>query len=456
MLEKGVEDLKDLKLKTPIYDALSGYSNSLHSSFHTPGHKSHVFDDSFFDIYKYDATELSVTDELYSPEGCISEAEDNVTKLYGSFHTFFSVGGASQCVKTSLSFFAGKKVIFDRNIHFSAAAAIAFYGIEAVFVYGECNDLTSIPEPPTVFDFKEALLKNSDAKAVFLTSPNYFGVSADCSAIRKLCDEFEVVFIDDNSHGAHYTFCQGVHNSAFDGHHAHVVIDSVHKTLPVMTGGALLHYNIPVSFSDVRRKMMAAGSTSPSFVLLASLDYGVSLCFDRGFEFYTQQCVAVENLRNELKNRGFVVTDGPNIDPLRLSVYFGENCDKVYRVLEQNNIYPEMQSNGFIVFIITPFNSRADMELLRCTLLAQSPVCVMGNFDSSFVVPERGLSVREAFFAEKESVSISNAVGRISAEMVSFHRPPCIPLCLPGEKISECLSSVLLKNGCDTIDVVVE
>ena len=119
--------MKDLKLKTPIYDVLSSYSNSLHSSFHTPGHKSYVFDDSFFDIYKYDATELSVTDELYSPEGCISEAEDNVTKLYGSFHTFFSVGGASQCVKPALSFCAGKKVIFDRNIHFTLIIFVLGY-----------------------------------------------------------------------------------------------------------------------------------------------------------------------------------------------------------------------------------------------------------------------------------------------------------------------------------------
>lgn len=450
-----VKGLKNLKLKTPIYDSLVKYANSSHASFHTPGHKGLVFEGDFFDIYKYDATELSVTDELYSPCGCIAEAEDNATSLYGSFHTFYSVGGASQCVKAALASFAGKKVVFDRNIHYSAAAAIAFYGIDAVFVYGRCNRETSLPEPPTVNDFRRVLSENPDAKAVFLTSPNYFGVSADCLAIRNLCDEYNVVFIDDNSHGSHYMFCQDVKGSVFDGHHAHVVIDSAHKTLPVMTGGALLHYNTPVAVSEVRRNMMTAGSTSPSFVLLASLDYGISLCFDKGFELYSEKCAVVKNIRNELKQRGFIVSDGCNIDPLRLSVYFGESCEGIRHILEKNGIYAEMQSNGFLVFIITPFNSRFDIDRLCHILFEQSPVSTVKDFDSSFCIPERVLSVREAFFAEKETVATVCSVGRISAEMVSLHKPPCIPLCLPGEKMSEELSSFLMKNGYDTIEVVI-
>ena len=172
--------------KSYLYDAIVDYSKSLHSSFHTPGHKNYNGHEDFFNIYKYDATELSVTDELYSPTGCISKAEDFATEVFGSFHTFFSAGGASQCVKTALAEFAGKKVIFDRNIHFSAAAAIAFFGIDAVFVCGKYDEKSFLPIPPTVEDFREAIEKNNDASAVFLTSPNYFGVSADCFAIRTV------------------------------------------------------------------------------------------------------------------------------------------------------------------------------------------------------------------------------------------------------------------------------
>ena len=103
----------------------------------------------------------------------------------------------------------------------------------------------------------------------------------------------------------------------------------------------------------------------------------------------------------------------------------------------------------------TPKCSRFDIDRLCHILFEQSPVSTVKDFDSSFCIPERVLSVREAFFAEKETVATVCSVGRISAEMVSLHKPPCIPLCLPGEKISEDLSSFLMKNGYDTIEVVI-
>lgn len=445
-----------LEKDAPIFGALAAYARSKHASFHTPGHKSGEFSGDFFKIYPYDATEISCTDELYSPEGCIAEAEEKATALFGSHHTFFSAGGASQCVKAALAEFAGKKVIFDRNIHFSAASAAAFYGIETVFVCGKCDEKTSLSEPPTADDFRTALEKNPDAEAIFLTSPNYFGISADCLAIRKLCDAKNVTFIDDNSHGTHYFFCPEMKNSAFDGHHAHVVIDSAHKTLPVMTGGAFLHYNKEISLSAVRRRMMAAGSTSPSFPILASLDAGRAICARDGEKLYSDCCKKVEKIRKNLKNSGFSVSDGANTDPLRLAVYFGEKCVDTAKKLENNNIYPEMTSSGFIVFIITPFNSDTDLELLEKTLLSFEPVETVENSDLKFELPQRKMTLRDAFFAEREEVSPLDSAGRISAEMIAFHQPPCVPLALPGEVVSEELARLLHEKNYGKIEVVAE
>ena len=434
----------------PIYEALEAYSRSKQASFHTPGHKSGDFQGDFFKIYQFDATEISCTDELYSPEGCIADAENLATELFGSFHTFFSAGGASQCVKAALAEFAGKKVVFDRNVHFSAAAAAAFYGIETIFVWGKNNC------PPTAEDFRIALEKNPDAMAVFLTSPNYFGISADCLAVRKLCDEKNITFIDDNSHGSHFAFCPSMKNSDFDGHHAHVVIDSAHKTLPVMTGGAFLHYNKECSLSAVRRRMMAAGSTSPSFPILASLDFGRSICARDGEKLYSECCKKVAKIRQNLIDHGFFVLNGSNVDPLRLSVYFGEKCEDTAEKLENNNIYPEMTSSGFIVFIITPFNSDSDLERLEKTLLSFEPVETVENSDFKLDIPERKMSLRDAFFAEKEEVLPLDSVGRISSEMIAFHEPPCVPLALPGEIISEELARLMCERNYGKVEVVIE
>lgn len=443
-------------MSAPIYDVLLKYAESAHTSFHTPGHKSSDFQGDFFKIYSYDATELSCTDELYSPEGCISEAESAATELFGSYHSFLSAGGASQCVKAALAEFAGKKVIFDRNIHFSVASGIAFYGIKSVFVCGKCDPETNLPVPPTVDDFRDAFYENPDCKAVFLTSPNYFGISADCAAIREFCDEHNITFIDDNSHGSHYAFCSEIRKSAFDGHLAHVVIDSAHKTLPVMTGGAFLHYNKKISLPTVRRHMMATGSTSPSFPILASLDYGRAICAKYGEELYSDMCLSVLKLKEELVSHGFLVSVGKNTDPLRLSVYFGDQCDTVLSSLESDGIYPEMASSGFLVFIVTPFNKKGHLQKLKKKLLSFGPVESVDNFSEIFTMPKHKLSIREAFFCEKEYVSPLDSVNRISAEMIAFHEPPCIPLVLPGEIISQKLSLVLHERNYGNVEVVAE
>ncbi len=443
-------------LSAPIYDVLVKYAESEHSSFHTPGHKSLKSDGDFFKIYAYDATEISITDELYSPEGCICEAENEATKLFGSYHTFLSAGGASQCVKASLAEFSGKKVLFDRNIHFSVASGIAFYGINAVFVCGKCDPETSLPLPPTVDDFKNAFYENPDSKAVFLTSPNYFGISADCLSVRAFCDENNLTFIDDNSHGTHYFFCSEMKNSVFDGHHAHVVIDSAHKTLPVMTGGAFLHYNKEISLSTVRRRMMAAGSTSPSFPILASLDYGRAVCSQYGETFYSDMCNVVSDLKKDLVSHGFIISEGKNTDPLRLSIFFGEQCKNVTSILEANNIYPEMTANGFLVFIFTPFNEDYHLKMLKKLLLTFDPVESVEKFSEIFTLPLHKLSIRDAFFSEREEVSPFDSVNRISAEMIAFHEPPCIPLVLPGEVVSQKLAEVLHKRNYGNVEVVTE
>lgn len=443
-------------MSSPIYEALLKYAESSQASFHTPGHKGHKFQGDFFNIYPYDTTELSCTDELYSPEGCIAESENLATELFGSYHTFLSAGGASQCVKAALAEFAGKKVVFDRNIHFSAASAIAFYDIDAVFVCGKCDSKTGLPLPPTVDDFNFAFNENPDCEAVFLTSPNYFGISADCLAIRKFCDEKNIVFIDDNSHGTHYYFCSEMKNSAFDGHNAHVVIDSAHKTLPVMTGGAFLHYNRAVSLSAVRRRMMAAGSTSPSFPILASLDYGRDFCAQYGEKLYSDMCETASELKKELINNGFYVLDGVNTDPLRLSVYFGNDCGKIASRLESVNIYPEMMSSGFLVFIITPFNEAFHLRQLKEFFLYSRPVEAVENSYGIFNLPKHKYSIRNSFFAKKEYVSPLDAANRVSAEMIAFHEPPCIPLVLPGEIISEELAFLLHERNYGKVEVVLQ
>lgn len=243
-------------------------------------------------------------------------------------------------------------------------------------------------------------------------------------------------------------------DSVYDSHNAHVVIDSAHKTLPVMTGGALLHYNRKVDLAVVRRRMMSAGSTSPSFPILASLDVGISWCSVYGTQMYDSCLAKVENLRRRLKNKGFFILEGDFSDPLRLSVYLGRESKNAVSLFERNGVYPEVELGGFVIFIITPFNKESDIVLLERLFDCIAPIRFYDSQVEELPVPERKLSIRDAFFSERSTVDLLHSVGRVSADMIVFHHPPCVPLCFPGEVISESLVDILKNNGCESVEVV--
>lgn len=445
--------MKKFNFSAPVYSAVEKYAASRSVSFHTPGHMGKkILGICFSDVYTFDATELSVTDELYAPRGCILEAEKKASELFGTYHTFLSAGGASQCVKAALADYAGKKVIFDRNIHSSVAAAICFYGIDAVFVYGGC-DTTGAPVPPCAEAFGRAIAENPDAAAVFATTPTYFGLSADCAALKTLAGKYGVDFIADNAHGTHYRFCLQMKNTRFDAHLADISVDSAHKTLPVMTGGAFLHYYKRTDENRVRRFLMDAGSTSPSFPILASLDAGRALCAEKGESLYTETAEKVSLLKRKLAEKGYTVNGGENYDPLRLTVYFGERSADVAAKLEKSGIFAEMNSCGQLVFIITPFCGRNDMNILFRELL-RFPSAEPPLTDICFNIPERACGRREAMLRESETVEVYKSVGRISAVTVNIHEPPCVPPLLPGEIISKGLARRLPALGYKTIEVL--
>ena len=247
----------------PLYDLLAQLKPGLR--FHTPGHKGYL-GGIFKEIANADVTELPVTDNLYCPQSVILQAEKSASSYFGSYITVFSAGGATLCIQTALSFFKGKKVIFERNSHVSVFNAAALLGIKPEFIY---NRMSVIPLPVTSEQVKDSLEKNPDAEAVFITSPNYYGLCADLSEIKKICEKYSVRLVIDNSHGTHLYEIDRISSPQ---RNSDICIDSAHKTLPVLTSGAFLHINFVTDLNFVKNSMSVFGSTSPSFPVHASLD----------------------------------------------------------------------------------------------------------------------------------------------------------------------------------------
>ena len=255
-------------ISTPIWDFARDYAERNPARFHMPGHKGKAF----LGCEDRDLTEIEGADDLYHPAGIIAESEANASKLFG-WPTVYSTEGSSLCVRAMLALAytaAGRKgrVLAGRNAHktFLSAAILLDFPIRWLWA-GE--DYLSCPVTPE--QVERAILEEREKPfAVYLTSPDYLGNIADIRGISRVCGKYGVRLLVDNAHGAYLKFLPESRHPMDLG--ADLCCDSAHKTLPVLTGGAYLHFREEGMRGKVKDAMALFGSTSPSYLILQSLD----------------------------------------------------------------------------------------------------------------------------------------------------------------------------------------
>lgn len=432
---------------TPIYSQLLMHHSFDRSSFHTPGHKCSDFLPS--ELLKLDYTELPDTDALYEANGIIAGTERNLAQLFGTARTVVSSGGCTLAIQTMLriALTFGNKMLFARNVHRSAVNAMALLGITPLWAVPQSENgfFTGSVSPS---DIETALCENEDIAAVYLTSPDYYGEISDIPTISEICHRHKALLIVDNAHGSHLAF--GSDNL----HPIHLGADmsacSLHKTLPVLTGGAVLNIGSPTLAENAKEFMSLFGSTSPSYPVMASID----LCCDyllnsRGKYEYTELEKRIAKIKNLSAEKGLIMPDGL-CDPLRVCIntssvgLYGEEQEKYFQA---HNIDCEFCDGENAVFICTPFNSERDFLRLE-TAIAELPDN-RNHFDSNnsadirkMSLPTKILNPRESMLAPSETVSIEKAVGRIAAD-TACPCPPGIPVIMPGEMIDEKIVELL-------------
>ena len=319
------------------------------------------------------------------------------------------------------SFFKGKKVIFERNSHVSAFNAAALLGIKPEFIY---NRMSVIPLPVTSEQVKDSLEKNPDAEAIFITSPNYYGLCADLSEIKKICEKYSVRLVIDNSHGTHL---YEIDRNSSPQRNSDICIDSAHKTLPVLTGGAFLHINFVTDLNFVKNSMSVFGSTSPSFPVLASLDYAREWLAHGGGESILRTGESVSELKR------CIAFETVESEPLRITV-IDANAEKLAERMFESGIIYEMATPVSVVLLFSPFNTVFDFKTVKkffmnIDIKPKRP-------DSVFSFPEtkRKVAYLDALFSDYEIVDSEQAVGRIAARNVLPY-PPGVPVLLAGEEI---------------------
>ena len=440
-------------MNTPIYDFVRKYANSKSIRAHMPGHKGVAR----LGVEELDITEISGADSLYDADGIIKESEKNASALFGA-DTFYSTEGSSLSIRAMLAIIArysascGKKakILAARNVHKSFVYGAALLGIDVEWIYGDSYLSFSLD-----YDEIERMVAKSQPCAVYITSPDYLGRIADVKRIAEICHKYGALLAVDNAHGAYLKFLAPSRHPVDLG--ADLVCDSAHKTLPVLTGGGYLHISKRAPkelLSYVRTSMELFGSTSPSYLILQSLD----LCnreLSCGYaEKISRYAEKIEKYIEKLNTGGYsLVSD----EPLKITVeakkygYYGYELGKI---LEKCGIYPEFCDPDYLVLMLTPDNDE-DIARITDVLLSVPKKPEIKEEPPRPSVLDVALSAKEAVLSPSEAIPVSNSVGRTLA-FASVGCPPAVPLAVLGERIDEKTRDAFLHYGIDKITVIKE
>lgn len=438
-------------MNTPVADFVQHYAKAGTARLHMPGHKGRCF----LGCEPWDITEIHGADALYEAEGILAESEQNAAALFGSQRTCYSTEGSSQCIRAMLYLAVAASgshtVVAARNVHRAFVSAAALLDLEIRWLWPEeSRSLCGCPISPAQLEETLNSLPEPPA-AVYLTSPDYLGGMAQIPALAQVCHQHGTLLLVDNAHGAYLRFLQSSLHPLDLG--ADLCCDSAHKTLPVLTGGAYLHLSptAPAQLAPLAKSALGLfGSTSPSYLTLASLD----LCNRYLAEGYPQRLAeAVERLaelRERLTAAGWRVEPS---DPLRVTVAAprGVTGQELAGQLRRQGVECEYADRDFLVLMATPENTpeelaQAAAALGQCPGEANPPQLPLAR-------GERACSIRQAAFAPRETVDAAHSLGRVCG-LPTVGCPPAIPIAVSGERITPEALALFAYYGIEQVEVL--
>jgi len=445
-------------MKTSIQDFLLKHAAKNAISYHMPGHKGSAiykrfgyteFLERFMDC---DVTEIPDADNLFQAEGIIKEAQDRYAKLYGAKNSYLLINGTSGGIIAAIlaTVPKGKKLIMARNCHKSVFNALTLADIQPVYAYPEMIEEYGISGAVSPAQIDKLLMANPDAEAVILPSPNYYGICSDTEKIADIVHKYGKVLIIDEAHGAHLAFFNkyGIKDmpKSAGGSGADIVIKSIHKTLASFTQSAVLSlYSDRVDHYLLEDKLQCIESTSPSYILMSSLDINSSIIEEHGKQIFEEWA---ENLNcfyeNAKKIEGLKVIDKMDgLDWTKLNFSLGElgisGAELEEILIEKYGIFIELYT-GDVVMCMTGIGNTRDHIIKLTDALAEiaaerkaEPAAERrANKATQLFVPKQA----ELFEIPKykKRIPLSEAAGQICASSIIPY-PPGIPLVCPGEKL---------------------
>lgn len=442
-------------MKTPIVSFLKSYQEKSPVRMHMPGHKGA----GILGFEGMDLTEIYGADELFAAEGIIKESEQNASNLFGC-PTYYSTQGSTLCIQTMCTILCqdakskGKKpkILAGRNAHRNFIHAAALLDFEIEWLYGNSDYLSCKIHAE---DLEKAIIESLPT-AVYLTNPDYLGNLLDIKSLASVCKKHNVLLAIDNAHGAYLRFLKDSLYPIDLG--ADLCCDSAHKTLPVLTGGAYLHLSDSLNQvwkNDVKHFMEYFSSTSPSYLIMASLD-AANEVLDTTFKNSLFECIQrVDGLKNTLVQHGYTILSG---EPMKITIStkeFGYTGNEIANLLMECDIYPEFYDSDYIVLMPSPYNTKDDLKRLETCLCGIEGKPILVNKLPKLEQSKKAMNVRQALFSSSITLDVSKSLGQVCSS-VTVSCPPAILPVIPGEVISESSIEVMKYYGIETVRVVKE
>lgn len=435
---------------TPILDFLQDYADSRSVRLHMPGHKGH----SYLGCESLDITEIKGADTLYCPTDVIAASEKSATALFGTQRTLYSCGGSSQSIFAAMWLVAGYAaqmgkaplVLAARNAHQAFLSALAQTGLDVEWLCPA--DATALACPITP-DALQSRLRGMPTlpTAVYLTSPDYLGNVQPIAELSAVCHQLGVLLVVDNAHGAYLHFWGANHPIDLG---ADVACDSAHKTLPVLTGGAYLHFgaSCPGYFiAHAKEAMLTVGSTSPSYLILASLDLANRTL--REAEYLNRlhratRATAVAKAR--LAAAGWQCLGA---EPLKLTIFAplrGYTGTELCDALSAYKIAVEFADRHYLVLMMSADTLPEQIDLAVDVLVALPPQAALPAMATLPPMPPKAMRVRDAYLIPRQTLPIAQCAGRTLA-FLPVTCPPAVPAVMPGETLTPAVLEYLAVNG---------
>ncbi len=440
-------------MKTPICDFLNKYSESGAVRLHMPGHKG------VGRVENIDITEIFGADSLYSANGIIAESERHASELFGA-RTFYSAEGSSLSIRAMLyliSLYAkdeGKQplVLAGRNAHKSFISGISLTDLDVEWLPSSTESYLSSAIDTEYLE--KRLSRGASPAAVYITSPDYLGFMENVEAVSEICHRYGVLLLVDNAHGAYLKFLNPSRHPIDLG--ADMCCDSAHKTLPALTGAAYLHVakDAPTMLSERAREALALfGSTSPSYLILSSLDK-VNEHIANGFsERLSALTLRLDEIKAEISSHGYTLAGD---EPMKLTIFakpYGYTGEELSGLLYSRGIVADFADPDYVVLMPSPENSESDFERLLSALFDIPRLLPKLDNAPKFSEPKVKTSVREAILSPAVCLPLSECKGRVLAT-ASVSCPPAVPILVPGEVIDERATRAFKYYGVDYLFVI--